>query len=72
MKSFSDQLKSYRKRIGYTQESMSKFLGFSLSTYQAWEQGKRVPPVAYRKMLIEKIKHEIEIQNFGKLKEDKV
>jgi len=67
---FSEQLKKYRKQLGYSQRQMSIFLGFSIKSIQAWEQQQRTPPKTYKEMILQKIKREIKIQNFGKLKEE--
>ena len=40
---FSDELKQWRAREGYTQERAASFLGVSLRTYQEWEQGRQAP-----------------------------
>lgn len=57
---FAKQLKTYRKKLNYTQEQMANLLGgISLKTYQSWEQGTRKPLKVYQKMLIERIERRI-------------
>ena len=58
---FSKQLKKCRKKLGYTQKEMAKFLGdISIKTYCSWEQGTRSPLKLYQKMIIERIKKKAE------------
>jgi len=56
---FSEQLKSYRKSLGKTQEEMADFIGFPVRTYRSWEQGKRIPIKIYREMILIKIDREM-------------
>jgi transcriptional regulator with XRE-family HTH domain len=43
--SFSEQLKAYRKAMGWTQAELGKRWNYSFETISAWERGKRNPAV---------------------------
>lgn len=63
---FAEQLKTYRKNLGYTKEEMAVFLGdISIQAYRAWEQGTRSPLKLYQKMIIERIKKKAEEKSPG-------
>ena len=48
---FSDQLKSARLKIGYTQQQVADLMGITKSTYCGYETGKRQPDVEKIKKL---------------------
>ncbi len=43
--SFSEQLKTYRKSMGWTQAELAKRWNYSFETISSWERGKRNPAV---------------------------
>lgn len=50
-----DDIKSMRKKLGWTQKEASKRLGVPESTLVNWETGQRVPPKYVEKLLMEKM-----------------
>lgn len=47
LKAFGAVLKSFRKRAGYTQESLARHLGYSAHFIASVEQGRRFPPTQF-------------------------
>lgn len=59
LKSFSELLKSFRKKLKYSQEKLAQEVGVSLASIQRWESGK-CEPFALTKNIIKKyIKKEL-------------
>ncbi len=40
---FSDLLRAYRQRVGWTQEEAAVQWNYSVETVSVWERGKRTP-----------------------------
>lgn len=43
MENAGDRIKALRKKKGWTQEDLSRHIGFGVSTISAWEVGRNVP-----------------------------
>ncbi len=54
-KPFSDQLKAARKKIGYSQATLSTALGIPRRTIENWEAGQNQPPTWAAELLLEKL-----------------
>lgn len=52
-------LKSIRLKMLMSQESFAKYLGVSVCTLRAWEQGFRVPGLKNQVVLMGKLKREL-------------
>lgn len=54
-KPFSDQLKAARKKIGYSQKTLSAALGIPRRTIENWESGQNQPAAWTAELLLEKL-----------------
>ncbi len=60
MENLKDNLKTLRKRSGWSQEDLAREVGVSLSTVQRWES-KRAKPIRLARRELEKLFRDADI-----------
>lgn len=59
LESFSELLKSFRKKLKFSQEKLAQEVGVSLASIQRWESGKCEPFPLTRNIIKKYIKKEL-------------
>jgi len=63
MENLKDNLKTLRKRSGWSQEDLAREIGVSLSTVQRWES-KRAKPIRLARRELERLFRDADIDQF--------